>query len=620
LNREQCDLWLLSLSHETGKGVSAAIPAREDIETKYKWDLQPVFGDDGEWENQFSWVENNYQRYREFEKTLGISAAHIAALLVFDEQLSVVLEKLHLYAMLQKDTDLGDSRYYTLYSRINTLHTKVAAASAFIRPELLSIDSAVLESFIESDTRLHLYRHFFSELSRAKAHTLRQDMEELLAGTGEITGLPYDTFSIFTNADMKFPIIKDAEGSELQISHARYQSALYSTDRSFRERVYKAYYKPYVEHINTLTALFNGNLKTRMFYARARLYGSAREASLDRNNIPFRVYDNLIGAINEHLAPLQRWIHLKKKVMQVEEIHPYDLYVNVFQAEQERVYTFEEGKELVTQSLAILGNDYQELLTDIFNGRRIDVFETKGKRSGAYSTGTTFGVKPYILLNWNGLLNDVFTLAHEIGHNIHSLLAITHQPYVYADYSIFLAEIASTFNESLLQDFLLKTVTDLSQRRILLERYLNNVTATMYRQTMFAEFERDMYNRAENGEAFNAESLRGIYRALFHKYHGGAVNMDIEEEYTWARVPHFYYNFYVYQYATGFAASEALAQQVIQAGKLASKAYLEILKAGKSDYPLTLLTKAGIDMTSPEPALAVTRKMNAILDELESII
>jgi oligoendopeptidase F len=306
--------------------------------------------------------------------------------------------------------------------------------------------------------------------------------------------------------------------------------------------------------------------------------------------------------------------------MQVEEIHPYDLYVNVFQAEQERVYTFEEGKELVTQSLAILGNDYQELLTDIFNGRRIDVFETKGKRSGAYSTGTTFGVKPYILLNWNGLLNDVFTLAHEIGHNIHSLLAITHQPYVYADYSIFLAEIASTFNESLLQDFLLKTVTDLSQRRILLERYLNNVTATMYRQTMFAEFERDMYNRAENGEAFNAESLRGIYRALFHKYHGGAVNMDIEEEYTWARVPHFYYNFYVYQYATGFAASEALAQQVIQAGKLASKAYLEILKAGKSDYPLTLLTKAGIDMTSPEPALAVTRKMNAILDELESII
>lgn len=601
------------------ENLTIEIPSRDQINEKFKWNLTDIYPDDNQWENEFKWVKDNLVKYKTFEGRLE-NSSDLLACLKFDEEVGIKLERMSLYSMLSKDSDLRDTKYQGMDGRFKSLYAQVLTASSFIKPEILKIDENKITEMLNNVAELRIYKHSFDDLLRFRKHTLDKEQEELLAMADEITQIPYNTYSLFTNADLEFPNVIDEDGNSVEISHSRYYAALYSKDRTYRGNAFKAYLSVYRKNANSLSSLFNGNIKTNIFYARTRKYKSAREAALFKNNIPLSVYDNLIKSLSDNMEPMYRWASLKKKLLKIDELHPYDVYVTVFDPKLEKKYPYEEAVKLVLDSLKIMGNEYLGSLNKAFNNRWIDVYETKAKRSGAYSSGTTFGVHPYVLLNWTDLLNDVFTLAHEMGHNMHSYYTGLTQPYTYANYSIFLAEVASTFNENLLLDHLIKISETTDEKLFLLEKYLNNITTTVYRQVMFAEFEMLTHSKVENGDVLTPDKLCKLYKDIYQKYWGDKMVVDEEESYTWARVPHFYYNFYVYQYATGFAASEALAAKVKLEGEPAVKKYMDFLKAGSSDYPINILKNAGVDMNSPEPILAVTKKMSQIIDEIENLI
>lgn len=602
-----------SLNH-----TGSALLQRDQIEEKYKWDLTHIYQNDDEWEKDFIWVEENISGYKKFEGKLSQNADSLLDCLKFDDSVGTKLERLYLYAMLSKDSDMKVHAYQAMDEKVKSLSVKLSAAASFIRPEILKINSSALQKMLSGNTKLEIYKHYLDDIVRFRPHTLSEESEKLLALSGELSMTPYNVFSMMTNADLKFPVIKDENGDKIEITHGRYYAAMYSSDRNYRKRAFKNYLKPYTEFDNTFMALFNGNLKSNIFNARARNYNSALEASLSKNNIPVAVYDNLIKTVNDNLQPLHRWADIKRKYLKFKELHPYDMYVTLFSSKNKCKYTFEEAKQIVYESLRPLGEEYIASILKAFENRWIDVYETQSKKSGAYSSGTTFGVHPYILLNWTDLLNDVFTLSHEMGHNMHSYYTGQSQPYIYANYSIFLAEVASTFNEALLLEYLISKTKSKNEKLFLIEKYLNNITSTFYRQVMFAEFEKAVYDKTEAGEALTSGTLCKLYSGIYKKYWGDSVVVDVEESFSWARIPHFYYNFYVYQYATGFAASEVLANKIKTEGEPAIKKYLAFLKAGNSDYSINILNSAGADMNSSEPVIAVAKKMNRLLDELES--
>ena len=612
--------FLLNEMRLHNKEMNSAFTNRTEIAEEYKWNLTDIYKSDNDWEKDFNWVKNQLPEYRKFLGKLSSNAENLLACFKFDDEISIKLERLYLYAMLSKDSDMSIPKYQAMEERIKSLHSKASAESSFIRPELLEIPDEKLLAMVSSNENLKIYQHVIDDLLRTKTHSLSKPEEQLLALAGEISQNAYNSYSMFTNADLRFGKVKDDSGNEIEITHARFYAAMYSKDRSFREKAFKSYLLPYKEYMNTFTTMFNGSLKTNIFFARARKYNSAREAALDRNNIPLSVYDNLVDGVNKNLASLHRWADLKKKLLSIDKLKPYDVYVSVFQNKNEKNYPYPEAKKIVCEALKDLGDDYLSSLTRAFDNCWIDVYESKAKKSGAYSSGTTYGVHPYVLLNWTDLLNDVFTLAHEMGHNMHSYYTGKTQPFPYANYSIFVAEVASTFNEALLLDYLIKNADDKDQKLFLLEKYLNNITATFYRQVMFAEFEMIVYDKTEKGEALTGDTLSELYKDIYQKYWGEPMHVEEEEKFTWARIPHFYYNFYVYQYATGFAASEVLANKVKTEGEAAVKKYLNFLKSGSSDYPINILKEAGVDMNSIEPVLAVSAKMDEILSEIENLI
>ncbi|HAB50636.1 MAG TPA: oligoendopeptidase F, partial [Ignavibacteriales bacterium] len=481
--------------------ASSSIPTREEIEQKYKWDVSHIYLTDSAWEEDFKWVENQIPGYAKFQGALANSSDDFLNCLKFNEAVGIKLDRLSLYAMLSKDSDMKNQNSQAMYDRIQSLSAKASSMSSFINPEILEIPEVKLRLMLSSNSELKVYSHYVDNLIRVKSHTLSKEEEKILALAENVTSTPYDAYSIFTNADIKFPIIIDDSDSEVEVSHARFYSAMHSKDREYRQRAFFNHLQPYKHYINTFTTLFNGNLKSKIFIAKARGYKSTREASLSRNNIPLSVYDNLIENTNRNLLPLHRWTAIKKKMLGVTELHPYDVYVSLFRSDEEKKYTFDEAAQLVNSALKPLGENYLSVLNTAFNNRWIDVYESTAKRSGAYSSGTTFGVHPYVLLNWTNLLNDVFTLAHEMGHNMHSFFTGQYQPYPYANYSIFLAEVASTFNESLLLEYLIKNSSSDREKLYLIEIYLNSITTTFYRQVMFAEFEKIVYEKLENGNA-----------------------------------------------------------------------------------------------------------------------
>lgn len=596
---------------------SKTLPKREEIPERYKWRLEDLFASREEWERVFREAQALIDQIAAYSGTLGQSGQRLLEALRLRDELEVRVERLYAYARMRRDEDATRAEHQALSDRATTLLVQAEAALSFLEPEILSIPEERLRTWLEEVEGLALYQTALENLLVLKPHVRSAEVERLLAEAGELADAPRTVYGMLSDADLRFPTIRDERGDEVELTKGRYLTFLESADRRVRREAFTALYRVYESKIHTFAALFAASVKKDVFFARARNYRSALEAALTPNRIPVAVYTQLIDTVRRHLPLLHRYLALRKKALGLDELHMYDLYVPL--ARLERTVPYEKAAELVTRALAVLGNDYVRVLKEAFASRWIDVYENRGKRSGAYSWGA-YGTHPYILLNYQGTLHDVFTLAHEMGHALHSHYSWTHQPYVYAHYRIFVAEVASTVNEILLVRYLLERTTDPTERLALLHHQLEQFRTTVFRQTMFAEFEKWAHEQVEGGQPLTAETLCARYRKLNEEYHGPAVMVDPQIAYEWARIPHFYSPFYVYQYATGYAAAIALAQGILERPKEAVPRYLAFLKAGSSDTPIALLQRAGVDMTRPEPIEKALAVFAGLVDELERLV
>jgi oligoendopeptidase F len=594
------------------------LPTRSEIPVEMTWDLESIYPTPDDWEKDFNWINDELPKLSAYEGKLSDSAQTLYEALDFDSRLSEVLGRLAVYASMRADEDTANQTNQAREARINMLGAKAGAATAFLTPEILAIPQERLESFLSEEPRLDLYRHTLDELLRRKPHVRSAEVEALLAEASETLYAPAQIFGMINDADLKLPIIKNSKGEDVQLSKGNYILYMEDRDRRVRKDAFEGMHNTFYKQRNTLAATLNGHVKSQIFRAKARRYDSAIEAALDANNIPVSVYENLLETVRNNIGVLNRYLALRKNVLGLEDLHMYDLYVPIV-AEVEYKVPFEQAKETVAKALAPLGKDYVEDMVHGFNSRWIDVLENEGKRGGAYSSGT-YGTHPFVLLNYQENLDNMFTLAHEFGHSMHSFYTRRTQPYPYADYTIFVAEVASTLNEALLTHYLLETVTDKPLRMYIINHYLEGFRATLYRQTLFADFERQIHAMAEGGEALTAESLSKVYKDLNVAYYGGEVNVDDLIEIEWARIPHFYYNFYVYQYATGISASAALAQQIVTEGQPAVERYRRFLTRGSSDYSINLLRDAGVDMTSPAPVQQALELFGRYVGEMEKLV
>lgn len=599
------------------KQKSNRLPKRSELDLAYTWDLEQIFTSDEEWEKAFKEVKETLHQAKKFQGKLSESADILLEVLQIQDQLGQKIGKVYVYSHLKKDEDNTNSKYVAYNDRSSSLYTEVGSTLSFIVPEILSLEESTLQHFLEENKDLQLYSHAIAEITRQRDHVLSADEEAIIAQAGELAGAPGDIFTMINNADMKFPNVKDENGEEKELTHGRYIQFLESKDRRVRKDAFEAMYSSFKKQRNTLAATLNASVKKDIFYGKVRNYSSAIETAVDKDNVPVDVYNNLIDTVHEHLPLFHRYISLRKKVMGLEELHMYDVYVPLVQ-DTDMKFAYEEGQKLVLDSLKPLGEDYLSIVEQGFKNRWIDVYENEGKRSGAYSSGT-YGTPPYVLLNYQDTLDNVYTLTHEIGHSLHSYYSRKEQPYVYSGYSIFVAEVASTLNEALLTHHLLQATTDPKKKMYILNHYLDGFKGTLFRQTMFAEFEKLIHGKVEEGEALTSDLLSEMYYDLNLKYFGPDMVVDQDIEFEWARIPHFYMNFYVYKYATGFSAAAALSKQIIEEGAPAIERFLAFLKSGSSDYPIEVLKKAGVDMTSPDPIRQALKVFEDTLTQLEEL-
>lgn len=598
--------------------MAKTLPTRKDVPVEYTWRLEDIFATDEQWEQEFQQIQALLPKFSEYKGRLGESAQTLYEALQYRDHVFMRLGKLYAYAHMRHDEDTANSLYQGLETRAEGLYAEAGQATAFIVPEILAMDEDVLRTFLQQYEPLRLYAHELDEMNRQRPHVLSEKEEALLAQAAEVMNASSNTFGALNNADLRFPTITDENGEEVEVTHGRYIRFLESEDRRVRRDAFKAVYDTYRKYENTFASTLSGAVKRNNFFARVRNYRSAREAALSKNQIPETVYDNLIETIHRYLPLLHRYVQLRKRVLGLDELHMYDLYTPLVKQVDMKV-TYEEAKDILLKGLTPLGDEYISIVKEGFDNRWVDVQETRGKRSGAYSSGS-YGTNPYILMNWQDNVNNLFTLAHEFGHSVHSYYTRKFQPYPYGNYSIFVAEVASTCNEALLNDYLLKTIDDEKKKLYLLNHYLETFRGTVFRQTMFAEFEHMIHQMAQNGEALTAKVLTEKYYELNKTYFGGGVVIDEEIGLEWARIPHFYYNYYVYQYATGFSAATALSKQILEEGAPAVERYIEFLKAGSSDYPIEVLKKAGVDMTSPEPIEQACQVFEQKLQQLEQLL
>ncbi len=603
----------------TNQTTVETLPKREEVEQSQTWNLEEIFSSDKLWEEEFKSIKELSNQAGSYQNTLGESSTQLLKGLEFQGEVFERLGKLYTYAHMRYDQDTTNSFYQGLNDRVQVLYTHVASLFSFFTPEILLIEENVLNSYLEENKDLELYKHALDEIMKQRPHILSAEQEEMLAQASDVMSASSNIFGMLNNADLTFPTIKDENGNDVEITHGRYVRFLESSDRRVRKDAFKAVYETYGKYRNTFASTLSGQVKKDNFNAKIRHFESAREAALSANQIPETVYDQLVNTVNQNLPLLHRYIDLRKKVLGLEELHMYDLYTPLVK-EVKMEIPYKEAKNYIVDGLKPLGEEYGRILEEGFQNRWVDVVENKGKRSGAYSSGA-YGTQPYILMNWQDNLNNLFTLAHEFGHSVHSYYTRKTQPYVYGDYSIFVAEVASTCNEALLNEYLLKTLDDEKQRIYLLNHYLEGFRGTVFRQTMFAEFEHLIHQKVQDGEALTADLLTKEYYELNKKYFG-ENNMVIDEEIglEWSRIPHFYYNYYVYQYATGYSAATALSKQVLEEGQPALDRYLDFLKSGSSDYPIEVLKKAGVDMTTSTPIEEACRVFEEKLTELESLL
>ncbi|MDD9147272.1 MULTISPECIES: oligoendopeptidase F [unclassified Sporolactobacillus] len=597
---------------------TAALPKREDVPKEETWDLEAIFPDIQSWEAAFRKVKDLVPEVEAYKGKLHESSETLHAMLQKEDQLTEILNRVYVYAHMKSDEDTADATYQALHDRAGSLAAAIAGRLAFIVPEILAIAPEKLNGFLNENKELQLYRHAIDEITRTRPHVLDAEKEALLAAASDVTDASSVTFGMLNNADLRFPKIKDENGHDVEITHGRYGKLMESEDRRVRRETFEGIYATYGSFKNTLASTLGGQIKRDNFYAAARHYKSAREAALFGNAIPESVYDNLIKTVHEHLPLMYRYVALRKKALKIDELHMYDLYAPLVANAKIKV-TYEEAKDLVLKGLAPLGEDYLDVIREGFRKRWIDVRETQNKRSGGYSGGA-FGTMPYILLNWQDNVNSVFTLAHELGHSMHSYYSRTCQPYPYSDYSIFVAEVASTCNEALLNHYLLENTDDRKEKLYLLNNRLEGFKATVFRQTMFAEFEQIIHEKARAGAALTADLLTGLYYDLNKKYFGDGIVVDKQIGLEWARIPHFYYNYYVYQYATGYSAASALSKQILEEGAPAVDRYKNYLKSGSSADPIDVLKKAGVDMAEPKPVQQAMEVFEQVLDETEQLM
>ena len=590
---------------------------RSEVDPAFTWNLADMYATPAAWEADIQMILEYAGKLAEKEGKVTATAADLYETLSTQAIMEEKVDLAYNYAARLSDEDTGNATHQAMVMRLRTIIAGISSNLAFIEPEILETPEEVLERYYAEMPDLEFYRKQIQEIQRLKPHCLTAEMEKLLAMTSEMSSTASSTFAVFNNADLKFPEVADEDGELVRITHGRFVGLEESSDRRVRKETFEKLYHTYKQYENTLASLYNGQVKQLIFKAKARKYASTLEASVVANNVSPKVYENLVTTVNENLDKMHRYVRLRKKMLQVEELHMYDIYTPMI-ADAARKITYEEAKETVLKALAPLGDDYIQLLKEGFANRWIDVYENEGKRSGAYSAGS-YSTHPYVLLNHNNTLDSMFTLAHEMGHAIHSYLSNKNQPYIYSQYKIFVAEVASTCNEILLMEYLLKHTTDAKERAYLLNHYLDSFKGTVYRQTMFAEFEMQTNAMAESGESLTAEVLHKIYHDLNCKYYGPDMVSDPEIAVEWARIPHFYYNFYVYQYATGFSSAVAIARNILANGAPAVEKYKEFLSGGCSQAPVELLKIAGVDLETPKPIQDALNVFGEILDEMEKL-
>ena len=597
--------------------MSERIPQRNEIPAEDKWSIEDLYPTDEAWEQDLARAKEFPAKIASYKGLLSTDPAKLLEYLKCDDDMTVLLEGLINYAQRRNDEDTRESRYQDMVSRLEMLFVDISGASAFVTPEILSISDETMERFYKEQPAMELYRLCIDRVRRRKAHILSEAEERVMALAGDMTNSPDTIFSMLNDADMKFPDAVDKDGNKHQVTHGSYIPLMHSSDRELRKSAFQSLYSVYDNFKNTSAAVLASQVKCLTFNARARKYASTLEAALSGNEVPVEVYKQLIEAVHENMDYMYKYVKLRKKLLGVDELHAYDLYTPIVSDVDVKI-PFEQAKQEVYDSLAPMGEDYRAIFREGIEQRWIDVYENEGKRSGAYSAGAR--VHPYVLLNHKDTLDSEFTLAHEMGHAIHSYLSNKNQPVVYSDYVIFVAEVASTCNESLLMQHLLKTTTDKKRRAYLINYFLEQFRTTLYRQTMFAEFELMINEKVENGESLTAETLCEMYRNLNILYYGEDIVIDRELDLEWARIPHFYYNYYVYQYATGFSAAIALSQRILKEGAPAVKDYIGFLSGGCSKDPIALLQGAGVDMTSKKPVTEALKLFGELIDEMEELM
>lgn len=591
---------------------------RKDIDVKDTWNLESIYANNELWEEDYAALEKDAAEFAKLKGAIEADVSKIPAVLDAYYGLHRRLSKLSVYARMRFDQDTADSTYQTMAAKIGSLGVKIGAASAFVEPEILSYSKEQLEAAEKENERTAYYGRKIEEMLRGQEHTLDAEKEELLAAAGDMAEAPDDIFSVLMNADMKYPDIVLEDGTHLPLTNSTYISYTESPDRAVREGAFKTLYGQIASLKNTFAAIYRGNLKQAKFYAQSRKYSSARAMYLADSNVPESVYDNLLSAVHEALPMMYRYVAVRKKVLGVDKLHMYDVYTPIVAA-QNQTYEFEQAKQMVLEALKPMGEDYLSHVREGLENRWIDIYPNKGKKGGAYSWGC-YDSQPFILLNYTKNLDSVFTLIHEMGHSIHSYYSRTAQDYAYSDYKIFVAEVASTCNECLLMHDLLEKTTDKEQRKYLLNHYLDSFKGTLFRQTMFAEFEKNAHEYCAQGKPLTAEALSQMYLELNQKYFGPDMEKDEEIAYEWMRIPHFYTPFYVYQYATGYSAAVALSAKILKEGKPAVDAYMSFLKGGESKDPIDLLKMAGVDMTTEKPVADALALFGDLVTELETLV
>ena len=590
---------------------------RNEIEEKYTWDLTTIFPTDEAFEAELAQVSEEVKKAASLAGHLLDSADSLLTTTEIQLDLMRRIEKLYSYAHMKNDQDTRVAKYQEYQAKGMTLYSDFGQSFAFYEPEFMAITEEQYQAFLAEQPALQLYQHYFDKLLKKKAHILTQREEELLAGAGEIFGAAGETFAILDNADIVFPMVHDEDGNEVQLSHGNYITLVESKNREVRKEAYEALYSVYEQYQHTYAKTLQTNVKVHNYNAKVRKFSSAREASLSADFIPESVYDSLVSAVNKHLPLLQRYIALRAKILGISDLKMYDMYTPL--SETDYKFTYEEALAKSEEVLAILGEDYLSRVKTAFSERWIDVHESKGKRSGAYSGGS-YDTNAFMLLNWQDTLDNLFTLVHETGHSMHSSYTRETQPYVYGDYSIFLAEIASTTNENILTEKLLEEVEDDATRFAILNHFLDGFRGTVFRQTQFAEFEHAIHKADQEGQVLTSEFLNELYADLNEKYYGLKKEDNPQIQYEWARIPHFYYDYYVFQYSTGFAAASALAEKIVHGSQEDKDKYLDYLKAGNSDYPLNVIKKAGVDMEKEDYLNAAFAVFERRLDEFEALV